>query len=173
MLTSGAWPESIAAFAASPCSFVISPAATAASTCFFSALLSASESALGATPSWLAASVTIAALRWLGVPSWVAAIAAPPPATARAAIPPATIFLRLAFIGVLLLGSLGGSPTRSAAGAEGRGVVRARAEPEGGGVRLARADVGDDDRLARLLRADRGRDVARAADRDAADLRDH
>src|SRR5262249_40691686 len=144
-LTSGALPESIASFIASPCSFEISPAATAASICFFSALLSASESALGCTPSWLAASVTTAALRSLGVPSWVAAIAAPPPAPARAAIPPATIFLRLAFIGVLLLGSLGTGRPRSAAGREGRGVVRARAERQRRGVRLARADVGDDD----------------------------
>src|SRR5262249_50224387 len=93
--------------------------------------------------------------------------------TARAAIPPATIFLRLAFIGVLLLGSSGGSRPRSAAGVEGRGVVRARAEREREGVRLARADVGDDDRVARLLAADRGRDVAGAVDREAAELRDH
>ena len=86
-------PESIAAFTLSACAWVISPAATAASTCFFSAFLSAVESASGLTPSWFAASVTTAALRSLGEPSSVAAIAAPPPATARAAIPPATIFL--------------------------------------------------------------------------------
>src|SRR5205807_10123524 len=87
---------------ASPSAFDRRPAATDASMRFFRACLSAFESALGETPSCLAASLTTA---WLSDDerSWVAAIAPPPPATTAAAATPATnLRFRLASMSVLL-----------------------------------------------------------------------
>src|SRR5205823_8700114 len=114
---------------------------------FFSAFFSAAERALGATPSWFAASVTIAALRALGEVRVEAAIAPPLPAIARAATAPAMVFcLRLSFIS----GLLGGWP-----GPEG--------DPDG--VRLAVPLERDADLVARLVGADHPGQVFRRRDR--------
>src|SRR5262245_2997686 len=75
------------AFSASPWAFVIVPALTMASIWFSTAFLSASESCVGVTPSCPAASVMIACWVAFGSLSFVAAIAPPPAATARAAAP--------------------------------------------------------------------------------------
>ena len=87
----GISPESIFFFNAAPCSSVSVPAATAASTRAFIAFSIALDRALGVTPSSLAASVTIFWLSSFGSPSFVAARAAPPPATASAATAPMAI----------------------------------------------------------------------------------
>src|SRR6266516_2189493 len=77
--------ESIRFLSSSPWALVRSPAATASSTRFLRACLSALLSWVGVTPSCLAASLMTAWLSARGDQGFVAAIATPPPATASAA----------------------------------------------------------------------------------------